>query len=97
MLYGLSTKKNNLANFGANATEENVYIFFLDCHFLLLLQYSGSVLHPNHYLLLGIKEVILQRLMLSINNKANYERLSAQEKVAALELRYLCRIAVVSH
>ena len=26
----------------------------------------GTVLHPNHYLILGIKEIIIQRLMLSI-------------------------------
>ena len=26
----------------------------------------GTSLHPNHYLILGIKEIIIQRLMLSI-------------------------------
>jgi len=53
----------------------------------LILELSGSKLHPNHYLLIGIKEILLQRMMWCINNKTNYAGLSHKEKVDCLELR----------
>ena len=48
---------------------------------------AGSILHPNHYLLIGIKEMLLQRLMWSINIKTIYTGLKNEDKIKNLELR----------
>ena len=48
----------------------------------------GTVLHPNHYLILGIKEIIIQRLMLSIAKSKH------QNTVGRI---YLLNIIIICH
>jgi len=70
-----------IQDIGDNREENNSLLM------ALIQKYSGSVLHPNHYLLLGIKEIILQRLMVVLNNKQIYARLCDQQKLETLTLR----------
>ena len=51
----------------------------------------GSSLHPNHYLILGIKEIIIQRLMLSIAKSKH------QNTVGRIYLLNIIEIIIICH
>ena len=51
----------------------------------------GTVLHPNHYLILGIKEIIIQRLMLSIAKSKH------QNTVGRIYLLNIIEIIIICH
>jgi len=53
----------------------------------LIEKLSGKVVHKNHYLLIGIKEILLQRLMWSINKQTIYTNLTTEDKIKFLTLR----------
>ena len=46
-------------------------LFFQSQNLLGLIEDQKSLLHPNHYLILGLKEIIIQRLMVTIKEKAD--------------------------
>ena len=53
-----------------------------------LIKKQEEVLHPNHYLINGIKEIIIQRLMLAIKEyNADMSKVAPEKVVAAYKLR----------
>ena len=55
-------KMNDVLDIIANKRHENNQMM------LKVISELESVLHPNHYLILGIKEIVIQRLMKKIVN-----------------------------
>jgi len=53
----------------------------------LIDELSGTVLHKNHYLLIGIKEILLQRMIIIIGSNIIFNKHSNEDKVTFLELR----------
>lgn len=66
---------------GANREQSNQQLLGL------ITKYGDKVLHRNHYLLLGIKEVVLQRLMAVLASKDRFSALPAEEKLFTLQTR----------
>ena len=53
-----------------------------------LIKKQEEVLHPNHYLINGIKEIIIQRLMLAIKEyNADMSKVAPEKVVAAYKLK----------
>ena len=54
----------------------------------------GTVLHPNHYLILGIKEIIIQRLMLSIAKSKHQNTVGRIYLLNIIEIIIICNFMI---
>ena len=54
----------------------------------------GTVLHPNHYLILGIKEIIIQRLMLSIAKSKHQNTVGRKYLLNIIEIIIICHFMI---
>ena len=55
--------------------------------YINVVQYSDSMLHGNHYLLVGVKEVVLQRLMVWVADKPGLAARTPADQAAIIKLR----------
>merc|ERR1712106_167066 len=55
---------------------------------MILIKKQEEVLHPNHYLIMGVKEIIIQRLMVAIREyNSETSKAAPEEMLAAYKLR----------